>query len=345
MKKILVLFLLCFITFTYSSQMQTELKRIYQSEPVQEATNWVEDLINENGLDRKWDEAKQTTLGTTLQVVSGLSSDNPALEKSMRLLEYHLQHQINSLPSISSSSLKLEVNPKLTLYAGDSGVTEESLKSASSLITDYALPIIQHNIDLNPKKMTEVVFYTSPEMYGNALLKAGLSEQETAAIVEQTGGITVNSSIWVPLFNLQGNAELANILTHELNHVCFNQAGIGNDLPLWLNEGISWHNGLAAQAKISPKQTQLEIKLQTASLKKIAQNGDLLPLSKIDQGLFTASYNVEFQGYLATEQLIDKYGLAHFQIFLRQVPALGVEKSFQQNFDQTLRDYENGFSI
>lgn len=337
--------LLYFVAYTYSPQVQTGIKNLYQSEPVQESVTWLEDFIFEHGFDQEWDQAMQNTLGTTLQVVSGISSENPTLEKSMRLLEHHLQQQLNALPSASPSSLKEQVSPKLTLYAGDSGVTTDTLKSASSLITNYSLPLLQENIKLNPQRMTEIVFYSTPEMYGNALLKAGISAQETAAIIEQTGGITVNSSIWIPLFNLHGKADLANVLTHELTHVSFNQAGIGNRLPLWLNEGISWHNGLSAQEKISPQQTKLEIKVLTASLKKMEQNGDLLPLTKLDQGLLSAPYNVEFQGYLAVEQLIGKYGLERFQVFLEQVSSLGVDNSFQKNFGQTLSDFENQFKI
>lgn len=345
MKKIIVLLLLYFIAYSYSPQVQTGMKRFYQSDHVQQTVTSVEDFVFEQGWDQDWDQAWKNTLGSTLQAVSSISSDNPTLEKSMRLLEYHLQQQLKALPSVNSSSLKEQVSPKLTLYAGDTGVTEETLKSASSLITDYSLPILQNNVKLNPKRLTEIVFYSSPQMYGSALLEAGIPAQETAAIVDQTGGITINSSIWIPLFNLQGKADLANVLTHELNHVTFNQAGIGTQLPLWLNEGISWHNGLAAQEKVSPTQTKLMTKLLTSSLKKTAQNGDLLPLSKIDQGLLSASYNVEFQGYLATKQLIDKHGLERFQVFLEQVQSLGVQKSFEQNFGQPLSEFENEFKI
>jgi hypothetical protein len=345
MRKILVLLLLYFIAYTYSPELQIGVKNLYQIEPVQESVARVENFVTEHGWDQDLSQVWQTTLGSTLQVVSSISSDNPAVEKSMRLLEHHLQQQLNALPSVSPSSLKEEVSPKVTLYAGDTGVTAETLKSASSIITNSSLPILQENIKLNPKRMTEIVFYSTPETYGNALLEAGISAQETAAIVDQTGGITVNSSIWIPLFNLQGKADLANVLTHELNHVSFNQAGIGNRLPLWLNEGISWHNGLAAQEKISPTQTKLEIKVLTSNLKKTAQKGELLPLSKIDQGILSASYNVEFQGYLATEQLIKEHGPERLQNFLQQVPSLGVEKSFQQNFGQTLSDFENDFKV
>ncbi|AHF08544.1 hypothetical protein [Desulfitobacterium metallireducens] len=345
MKKIAVLLLLYFIIYTYSPQVQTGMQRVYKSDPVQQTITSVVDYVSEQGWDQNWEQAWQNTLGTTLQVVSGLRSDNPALEKSMRLLEQHLQLQLNALPAVNPSSLKIQVSPKLNLYAGDTGVTEETLKSASSLITNYSLPIIQSNVKLNPKRMTEIVFYSSPEMYANALLGAGISAQEAAAIVDQTGGITVNSSIWIPLFNLQGKSDLANVLTHELSHVTFNQAGIGTKLPLWLNEGISWHDGLAAQEKISPAQTRLVIKALTSRLKKTAQNGDLLPLSEIDQGLLSASYNVEFQGYLATEQLIEKYGLERFQVFLEQVQSLGVQRSFAQNFGQSLSEFENEFKI
>ncbi|HVJ48807.1 hypothetical protein [Desulfitobacterium sp.] len=341
MKKIIALLLLYLIAYTYSPQVQTGMKTLFQSEPVQQTVTKVENYIATQG----WDQVWQNTLGTILQVVSGISSDNPTLEKSMRLLEKHLQIQLNSLPSVNPSSLKEQVSPKLTLYAGDTGVTVDTLKSASSLITTYSLPIIQNSINLNPNRLTEIVFYSNPQMYGDALLRAGISTQEISAIVSQTGGITVNSSIWIPLFNLQGKADLANVLTHELTHVAFNQAGIGAQLPLWFNEGTCWHNGLAAQQKISPAQTKLEIKALTTSLKKTAQSGGLLPLSKIDQGLLSAPYNVEFQGYLATEHLISQHGLDHLQAFLNQVQLYGVQQSFLQNFGQTLSDFENGFKI
>ncbi|WP_425801079.1 hypothetical protein ACHOLT_12415 [Desulfitobacterium sp. Sab5] len=341
MKKIAILIMLYFLAYTFSPQLQTETKSLVQSKPVQEAVTQVSNYAADHG----WSEIVQKMLGTTLQVVSGVSSDNPALEKSMRLLENHLQIRLHTLPPVNPSLKKEQASQTITLYAGDTGISDETLKSASSLITSDSLPIIQNNTNLNPKKETEVVLYSSPDLYGNALLKAGISSDEISAIVSQTGGITVDSAIWIPMYNLQGKDDLANVLTHELTHVTFNQAGIGTKLPLWLNEGVCWHNGLAAQEKVNSTRTNRIIKAMTANLKKTAQNGELLPLDQIDQSLLSASYNVEFQGYLATEQLIDKHGLDRFKAFLNQTQRQDVQRSFQQNFGQSLGEFEKEFTI
>lgn len=341
MKKIILLVILYLLAYCYSPQLQSETIALAQSKPVQEALTWVSDYAADHG----WSDIVQRMLGTTLQVVSGVSSDNPALEKSMRLLENHLQIRLHTLPPVNPSLKKEQVSSTITLYAGDTGVSDDTLKSASSIITSDSLPIIQSNTNLNPKRATEIVLYSSPELYGNALLKAGISSQEISAIVSQTGGITVDSAIWIPMYNLQGKDDLANVLTHELTHVTFNQAGIGAKLPLWLNEGTAWRDGLAAQEKVNPARTKRMINAMTASLKKTAQNGELLPLGQIDQSLLTASYNVEFQGYLATEQLINAHGIDHFKAFLSQTQRQDVQRSFQQNFGQSLSEFEKGFKI
>jgi len=74
--------------------------------------------------------------------------------------------------------------------------------------------------------------------------------------------------MWIRLYNLHGKADLANVLTHELTHVAFNQAGIGYKLPLWLNEGTSWYTGLAAQESVNPAETKLEVSLLILKVKQ-----------------------------------------------------------------------------
>jgi hypothetical protein len=231
----------------------------------------------------------------------------------------------------------------IIVSSGDQRVSSGTLKLATQYIQNISLPILKQNLGTVPGKNTQVVLFSSAKSYASALAKAGVPQNQLQSIVNETGGLTVSSEVWIPLYNLQGNSDLANVLTHELTHVVLNQKGIGDSLPTWVNEGIAWHNGLAGQAKVSQSSVQQETDAYNQQIQLAVAQQQLLQLSANEDDILNANYNVEWEDYLAVENLIDKYGVQAFQSFLNGVAKSGVNASFQKAFGIPRAEYESSF--
>lgn len=247
-----------------------------------------------------------------------------------------IENWIGSLPLPDESSIKLQVTDKITFVAGDAGITETELSDYTTIIKEISLPTLKDKLKLLPVKKVTITLFTTSESYGQALLRAGIASSDVTAIVKSSGGITLNSSIWIPLYNLEGKGEITNALTHELTHVMLNQAGVASKLPLWLNEGTAWVTGLAAHEVADSFQAKVETVALRESIQNLAEKGELLPLDNTEQSL----YYLEAQSFLATDALIKKYGLETFQEFLNQTRNNDVEYSFEQTFKLPLYEYE-----
>jgi hypothetical protein len=302
-------------TFFYSSEIQATYGRILNSEPVSHYLEITESFITKTGL--------ESFLQKTLQ-------------------QKHILVSLGNLAMPVESDLKVQVTEQITLAAGDTGIDEKALKNDSAIINEISLPILKSKLNLVPVNKVSIILYSTPEYYGQALIRAGISPSEIPAIVQSTGGLTVNSSIWIPLYNLNGKGDLTNALTHELTHVALNQAGISGKLPLWLNEGTAWFTGLAANEVVNPTQAKIQSVAIKQSVEKLAKKGELLPLNSLEQKN-QISYNLEAEGYLATEALIKKYGLETFKEFLNQTSHQDVNRSFSSNFKISINDYEKSF--
>lgn len=343
MKKLILLLLLTLAGLNYSTEIDKTLNNLLNSKPVQKYVAAADNFVTQRGWDILVQHTIQNTLANTLKVISSTGTI-PALENTQRLLEKNITIQLGNLPQVSKAGLTEQVTDKIRISAGDAGVNQQSLKSAGSIIKDLSLPILKSKISIVPTGRVDVVLFSTAESYSKALLSALISPAEVSVLAANTGGITVNSSVWIPLYNINGKAGLANVLTHEFTHVAFNQAGIGYKLPPWLNEGTSWYTGLAAQERVNQAQTKLEISLLRRSVLQAAKRGQLLPLSPQENGILQAPYNVQFQGYMATEALINQYGLDQFRSFLNQTTNFGLYQSFKNNFQMTIDYYESTFN-
>jgi hypothetical protein len=310
-KQILVVFF-TLVTFIFSNEIQTAYGRIIDTEPVSHYLKMTESYI------------KRTGIETFIQ---------------KELVQRYSLTTLGDLPLLEESIVKQQITDKLTLAAGDTGITDNELTDYSAIIKEISLPTIKSKLDLVPVKNINITLFTTTEYYGQALLRAGITSTDVTSIVKNSGGITLNSSIWIPLYNLEGKGGIANALTHELTHVTLNQAGIARKLPLWLNEGTAWVTGLAAHERVNPLQAKVEAVVLKESVQNLAQKGKRLPLDNTEQGL----YYIEAQGYLATEALIKKYGLETFKAFLKQTMNKEVNRSFDLTFKMPLQDYENSF--
>ncbi|UOF89960.1 hypothetical protein LSG31_19155 [Fodinisporobacter ferrooxydans] len=231
----------------------------------------------------------------------------------------------------------------IQLSAGDRNVTNTQLKAAANLVKTISIPILTQTIGASPAGKTHIVLFSSQDSYGNALLQAGIRQNQLPNIVSETGGLTVGSDIWIPLYNLQDESDLANVLTHELTHVVINQKRLGDVLPTWINEGIAWHDGLLAQAKLSSQVVQNEFGMYDQQLQQAAAQGQLLPLTASETDILQAGYNVEWEDYLAVRHLLQTYGSQTFQSFLNDIPKYGVDQSFFSHYKMSKADYEKSY--
>ncbi|MBL0386363.1 hypothetical protein JJB07_06855 [Tumebacillus sp. ITR2] len=253
---------------------------------------------------------------------------------------------VRKLPRQSSKGrAQQSVTNGLKLAAGDNGVSQNTLQTAAQIIEKVALPTLQTEVGTKPSTDTEVALFSSQRSYGQALLQAGVPRDQIAAIVANTGGITIGNTVWIPLYNLKSESDLTNVLTHELTHIVFNQQGFGNSIPTWINEGTAWNIGLTGEQQVSPSAVQQEVNRENQAVAKVAQAGRLLPLEASEDDILTAGYNVEWVDYLAVKQLIETYGEDEYKAFLADIAKVGVEDAFQNHFGQSLDEFENNFSL
>ncbi|WP_018132248.1 hypothetical protein [Effusibacillus pohliae] len=247
-----------------------------------------------------------------------------------------------SLPEFHNPQTSDHSVGQIQVLAGDSGVTQADLQAAVKTIQNISLPILQQNL-WKPTETTRVVLFSSHEGYANALRKSGIQASMIPSIVSKTGGLTVGKDVWIPLYASKSNAELADVLTHELTHTALNEQGIGEVIPTWVNEGIAWHNGMAAMNQVDPRMAQQMTNALNRQIQQVAQRGQLLPLSASEQDMLRARYNVEWEDYLAVENLIRQGGMNKFRTFLAGTRKLGVSNSFATQYSESLHVYENEF--
>lgn len=236
------------------------------------------------------------------------------------------------------------------VQAGDRGVSAATLQRAVTTIQQVSLPVLSSNLNARLGTAT-VVLFSTPSAYANALRQAGLPASEISQIVRKTGGLTVGTEVWVPLYALQGHAELANVVTHELTHVWLNQQGLGDKLPTWINEGIAWYSGMTAEAQVSRVEAEALAQAYDGQLRAAAANGQLLPLSASESDILKANYNVEWEDYRAVQALVQAHGNAALRSFLSASRNEAVSTAFAQAFgisestfeQQFLQSLERGF--
>lgn len=231
----------------------------------------------------------------------------------------------------------------ISVNAGDSAVTQNVISAAVDIINQTTLPILKQYVKAAPSQATSIVLFSSSKSYGDALLEAGAPEDSIPAYTEKTGGITVGSDIWIPLYNVSDLSELANVLTHELTHVTFNQMGLGDKLPTWINEGAAWRDGLLAKQKFDSVETMNEMLSQQMSVLQAASSGQMLPLTASEQDIINANYNVEYEDFMAVEALVKQHGANQFKAFLAAANQKDLDQAFQATYNMNIEDYQTSF--
>ncbi len=319
---------------THADVIQFQHKMVKYAQQNPSLDEWINKMINDmNRL-----EASPDNIESLNQQMSQVFDDIDQVHKLMTL------HRIGikQLPGPGSNSSQ-NVSPQIQISVGDNQVSGNTLALAGQTVKDISLPILKENLGYVPDKSTHVVLFSTKNSYRKALKRAGVPTDQISKIVNETGGLTVQSDIWIPLYALQDQSELANVLTHELTHVVLNQQNIGDEIPVWLNEGIAWHDGMLAKSQVSPLKAQQEWDALNAQLQQAVDAGIAVPLTASEDDILNAQYNVEWEDYLAVRQLIQNGGQEKFKSFIQQVEKDGVEKSFLTTFGIPMKEYENNF--
>ncbi|MDB5085584.1 MAG: hypothetical protein JWN30_2470 [Bacilli bacterium] len=272
-----------------------------------------------------------------------LTNDVSQFNKQLVNQAWVHQSGIRHLPSPTADGRHQSVSGGIEILAGDRAVTDKQLQKSEQLVGQVSLPILQDRLKLTPLPQTRIVVFSSAQSYGNALLNSGVPSSEISNMVSKTGGLTVGSDVWIPLYNLQGESDLANVLTHELTHATFNQQGIGDKIPTWVNEGVAWSDGMTALNQLNPAQAKSETAYLNQEISHVARAGNLLPLSAGETDILDAQYNVEWEDYMAIQDLIQTYGLPKVQQFLQNLQTQSAEQSFQSVFNTPISQFENTY--
>ncbi|AFM40383.1 hypothetical protein Desaci_1359 [Desulfosporosinus acidiphilus SJ4] len=300
-----------------------------------------------SSLETLWKGTQSAPITTQNNQQSNNSAYNSTSRNRNRLIIRHRQieriaKKIQNLPSTKNVTSQI-VASNIYISAGDTGVSTSRLTMANQIIKTISLPTLNTVVGLSPAKNIQIALFSSPRTYANSLRKAGVDSSSIQSIVEDTGGLTVDTSIWIPLYNLQDKSDLANVLSHELFHACAASQGYGNELPTWINEGTAWRIGLMAMQKVNSQKTSLEMAYYETDVRNAAKNGSLLPLSASENDILNAQYNVEYEDFMAVEQLVKNYGTSTYKAFIQNLKTKNVNTDFSNTFKSSINNFQNSF--
>lgn len=228
-------------------------------------------------------------------------------------------------------------SPGVAICTGDAAVSHEVLRLCAQVVRQYSLPCLAKGLHLAPLQ-AQILLFSNEESYAGALEAAGIPQKEIPYYTKKSGGVTLGRDIWIPLYAWPDTSGLAYTLSHELTHVSLIENGM--NLPEWLNEGLAWYIGWNVQEQINPTRIADDQSSYSREMQAAVLKGQLLPLSITEQDILEATYNVEWEDYLAVEDLLHRYGGSTISSFLTQSKRVGVTDSFRRYFGISMGDYE-----
>lgn len=300
-----------------------------------------------NTLETLWQGTQPPKMNTQNNQENSItdSGSNPQLTNHLFIKHRQVERIAQKLPNLPNgkNATGQVVAPNIVISAGDKGVLPTRLNKAGQIIKKISLPVLNTVVGLSPAKSIHIVMFSSPRTYANALREAGIDSNSIQEIIADTGGLTVDTSIWIPLYNLGDDSDLTSVLSHELFHACISSQGYDDEFPTWLNEGTAWRIGLMAMQKVNPQKTSYEMAYFEADVKNAAKKGTMLPLTASEEDILNAHYNVEYEDYLAVEQLVKQNGTAAYKTFIQNLTRESVKKDFQNTFNTSIENFQNSF--
>ena len=231
----------------------------------------------------------------------------------------------------------------VNLIAGDTGISKPTLHWVQSVIRTDAWPVIAHLFAGASVSDVNLVLFSTEMGYEQAVAQqfAGNAKE----IAARTGGFTVGTTVYVPIYKYSATDTLANTVAHEFTHVFLNVTGVSRRIPEWMNEGFAWTAGLKAETAVNSVGVQSLLQGLASKLSSARQSGNLAPLTTgTTAGLQkNFEYNLEYEDYLAVQQLESVYGTEVMKQFFRQALDVGLKKSFEASFGMSLDAYEQMF--
>lgn len=303
----------------------------------QELQDWI-NRFNRDIVRVGQETVKELDVGTYQNIDNGETDGEDLLSRLRKLVPNENQPSGNQ-PTIQPSQTQ-SATSGISVNPGDPGVTTDDVNRIIAIMGTTSLFFIPNELGKKPSE-ARIVLFSSKDSFAAALRKVGFPPGLIPHITENTDGMTMGTVIWIPLYNSQDNADLANVITHELTHITLNEMGVSNKLPVWMNEGICWMTGMTAKRAFDPDKTNQQENKLNQQLRAAVRQGRFVPLAASENDILRASYNVEWEDYLAVQNLILAYGLDTFQAFLKDVGSEGVLQSFQKHYGMSLGEYES----
>jgi hypothetical protein len=267
------------------------------------------------------------------------SSASNSLPSPVTQLQMTLPAAPGQLWNAFSAANVVDVN----LIAGDTGISKPTLHWVQSVIRTDAWPVIAHLFAGASVSDVNLVLFATEKGYEQAVAQqfAGNAKE----IAARTGGFTVGTTVYVPIYKYSATDTLANTVAHEFTHVFLNVTGVSRRIPEWMNEGFAWTAGLKAETAVNSVGVQSLLQGLASKLSSARQSGNLAPLTTgTTAGLQkNFEYNLEYEDYLAVQQLERVYGTEVMKQFFRQALDVGLKKSFEASFGMSLDAYEQMF--
>lgn len=240
------------------------------------------------------------------------------------------------------------LNQEVFLERADANVSAAEVEDVTSLLMKYSLPILTKNIAANAPAPLYIRLFSSQSTFSTAVRQHFPAAAQKVALLQ---GFTDQTTAYIPLYQYTSgtahthydNADLVNVLTHELTHVILNTYGIS--IPVWVNEGFASYNGMDAQRGFDANYASRMSNSGYYNLNFAARSGELIPLTQnSEQAIVTDSnYNLEFEDFAAVSELIADNGLGSFKRFLFLSQKHQASDAYDETYHSAMMQYETFF--
>jgi hypothetical protein len=201
------------------------------------------------------------------------------------------------------------------------GVPSATIRHVQDLLQREAVPsLVAGIVSAHLREPVHLYLAQTAADYKSVLSSLGVSPEAAARFSRDTGGFTQDSTIVVPMYQNEDDADLINTLAHELTHVYLNQ-NVG-ELPSWIDEGLAVYAGMEAQKKLQdPVAYDGYVKRAADSVIDAAASGSLIPLTADESQVLAGGqpYDLELQDWIAVADLFWTQGAGKVHKYLAEV--------------------------
>ncbi|RIV24727.1 hypothetical protein D2Q93_06490 [Alicyclobacillaceae bacterium I2511] len=238
--------------------------------------------------------------------VQPLANATPGLTGTKRPAQSAVAGDLRSKPVFHA----MNNTPFVHVDAAGTDVSAADLQRVQGLLNTFQIVNrLSTWLQMNLNENVQIEVARSPADYAQALDNLGVSAGDAKRYSLDTGGFTQGTTVVIPLYQNQTQADLANTLGHEMTHVYFN-ANVGT-FPSWMNEGTAVTDGMQFQSMTeNPVEYAGYAQQMAESVIQSAANGTLIPLAGSESVVLAgqAPYDLELQDWLAMKDLILRKG-------------------------------------